>query len=181
MLNHFLPSLSTIRWLLLNYHILRDVKLPYYGRICRVLKWCGSCLWGISTESKRRWVNILNLRARSGRACHVPWVYPALVSLLLTHTRSRDPSPGCSGSGGPSGATLSLESEVLRLCRREKQRLGLRAWEGRRGSWRRREKLGVRPLQGVPRATVRSWGLRRGVRGKGLTKVRVLEVLQPPG
>ena len=148
MLNHFLPSLSTIRWLLLNYHILRDVKLLYYGRICRILKWCGSCLWGISTESKRRWVNILNLRAWSGRACHVPWMYPVLVSLLLTHTRSHDPSPGCSGFGGPSGTTLSLESEVLRLCRREKQRLGSRAWEGRSGELEEERKIGGKAFTG---------------------------------
>lgn len=46
---------------------------------------------------------------------------------------------------------LSFKREVLRFYRREKQRLGSRAWEERRGrSWRQRQRLGVRPLQEFP-------------------------------
>lgn len=43
---------------------------------------------------------------------------------------------------------LSLESEVLRFCRREKQRLSFRAWEGRRGELEAEREIGGEAFTG---------------------------------
>ena len=84
---------------------------------------------------------------REGMSCSMS-VSSARFSVAHTHTRSHDPSPGCSGFGGPSGTMLSLESEVLRLCRREKQRLGSRAWEGRSGELEAEREIGGKAFTG---------------------------------
>ena len=103
-------------------------------------------------------------------------VSSAHFSVVHTHTHNLDPSPGCTSFGGvslyggPSGTMLSLKSEVLRFFRRKKQRLGSRAWEGRREELEAETQIGGEAFAGGSQGHSQELRSQESCSGEGIVK-----------
>lgn len=65
---------------------------------------------------------------------------------------------------------LSLKSEVLRFCRREKQRLNSRAWEGRREELEAETQIGGEAFAGGSQGHSQELRSQESCSGEGIVK-----------